>query len=76
MITGEREATLIQCVAVLGRGVKVLKSELKQGNFNSSRDTASLLEALVQLADQIITTARRENATPPGDGPDPAAAPG
>lgn len=76
MITGEHEAQLIQCIGELDRGLTVLKAELRQGDFVASRNTAKLLEVLVQIADQTIKTAGRMNAKAPGDDPGSAESPG
>lgn len=76
VITGEQEATLIQIVGELERGLQVLRAELKQGDFTASRNTAKLLSVLVNLADSTIKTAGRKRATPSGADSRPAEPPG
>jgi hypothetical protein len=67
MITDEAEARLLQCIEEMGRGVQVLRAQLREGNFIDSKSTASLLGVLVQLAEQTIKTGRTRAAAPPAD---------
>ena len=50
----ERDAHLIQCTGELGRGLDLLRQELRAGDFRSAIDTVATLKTIVELQDSIL----------------------
>lgn len=57
----EAEATMIQTVGELQRGIDVAREELKRGRLGDARQTLGMIGDLVKIQDRLVVAIVREN---------------